>query len=244
MPVPGASPVKRNTLRQQIADALCDEVLAGRLPAGRQFTVKEIAEQYGVSATPVREALLDLCSQGLLDVEEHRGFRVHEFTIEDFRYMVDARTMVVEGVFRHYVDQTLRAMTPQALASVRRRAQEAERAARSGDLDVLIGYDLRFWREICGLVGNPYVLDFLQRLRVQTWVFTVPYLRRVPDLRGMLWAGHRELMEAVTRGDPEDSERLISAYNAHFRALIEQLVAGEETRSRTEPGAGPGADSP
>ena len=75
MPVPGTSPVKRSTLRQQIADALCDEVLAGRLPAGRQFTVKEIADQYGVSATPVREALLDLCSQGLLDVEQHRGFR-------------------------------------------------------------------------------------------------------------------------------------------------------------------------
>ncbi|ASQ95988.1 GntR family transcriptional regulator [Streptomyces sp. 11-1-2] len=230
MPVPGASPVKRNTLRQQIADALCDEVLAGRLPAGRQFTVKEIAQQYGVSATPVREALLDLCSQGLLDVEEHRGFRVHDFTIDDFRHMVDARTMVVEGVFRHYVE--LKAMTPQVLASVRRRAEEAERAARSGDLDILIGYDLRFWREICGLVGNPYVSDFLQRLRVQTWVFTVPYLRRVPDLRGQLWTGHSELTAAVTRGDPHDSERLIVAYNAHFRALIERLVEREESRAQ------------
>ena len=57
----------RNTLRQQIADALRDEVLAGRLQPGQQFTVKEIAEQYGVSATPVREALVDLSAQGLLD---------------------------------------------------------------------------------------------------------------------------------------------------------------------------------
>ncbi|WP_055545573.1 GntR family transcriptional regulator [Streptomyces sp. NBRC 110028] len=226
MPVPGTSPVKRNTLRQQIADALCDEVLAGRLPAGRQFTVKEMADHYGVSATPVREALLDLCSQGLLDVEEHRGFKVHEFTIKDFRHMVDARNMVVEGLFRRAVEQTLSTMNPQSLASVRRRAEAAERAARAGDLDILIGYDLRFWREICGLVGNPYITDFLQRLRMQTWVFTVPYLRRVPDLRGELWAGHCELTTAVTRGDPTASERLISAYNAHFRALIERLVTG------------------
>ncbi|MEU5615094.1 GntR family transcriptional regulator [Streptomyces sparsogenes] len=226
MPVPGTSPVKRNTLRQQIAEALCDEVLAGRLPAGRQFTVKEMADQYGVSATPVREALLDLCSQGLLDVEEHRGFKVHEFTFEDFRHMLNARNMVVEGVFRQCVEDTLRSMTPQALASVRRRAEEAERAARSGDLDILIGYDLRFWRELCGLVGNPYILDFLQRLRVQSWVFTVPYLRRVPDLRGQLWAGHGELTAAVTRGDAEASERLIAAYNAHSLALIERLVTG------------------
>ncbi|MFI0817287.1 GntR family transcriptional regulator [Streptomyces sp. NPDC021098] len=224
MPVPGTSPVKRNTLRQQIADALCDEVLAGRLPAGRQFTVKEMADHYGVSATPVREALLDLCSQGLLDVEEHRGFKVHEFTIKDFRHMVDARNMVVEGLFRHAVEQTLSTMNPQSLASVRRRAEAAERAARGGDLDIFIGYDLRFWREICGLVGNPYITDFLQRLRMQTWVFTVPYLRRVTDLRGELWAGHCELTAAVTRRDPKTSERLIAAYNAHFRALIERLV--------------------
>jgi DNA-binding GntR family transcriptional regulator len=200
-------------------------MLAGRLPAGRQFTVKEVADQYGVSATPVREALLDLCSQGLLDVEEHRGFRVHEFTIEDFRHMVEARTLVVEGLFRHSVDRALDCLTPQKLASVRRRAEEAERAARSGDLDILIGYDLRFWGEISILVGNPYIFEFLQRLRAQTWIFTVPYLRRVPDLRGKLWARHCELTEAVARSDPEAGEALIAAYNEDFRAMIEQLVA-------------------
>src|ERR1051325_1486972 len=78
----------RSTPRQQIADALRDEVLAGRLQPGKEFTVKEIAEQYGVSATPVREALVDLCAQGLLDVEPHRGSKVHAFTSYDFRAMV------------------------------------------------------------------------------------------------------------------------------------------------------------
>ena len=72
----GNGAVTRSTLRQQIADALRDEVLAGRLQPGQEFTVKEIAEQYGVSATPVREALVDLSAQGLLDADQHRGFRV------------------------------------------------------------------------------------------------------------------------------------------------------------------------
>jgi DNA-binding GntR family transcriptional regulator len=225
MPVPGTTPVKRNTLRQQIADALSDEVVAGRLPAGRHFTVKEMADQYGVSATPVREALLDLCSQGLLDVEEHRGFRVHEFTLQDFRHMVEARTLIIEGLFRHSIETAKETLSQPVLNSLRRRADEAERAARGGDLDILIGYDMRFWGEICGLSGNPYILDFTQRLRAQTWVFTVPYLRRVPDLRGRLWAAHGELMEYVTRSDSEEAERLIGEYNQHFGALIEELVA-------------------
>lgn len=80
MPRLGHVAVTRSTLRQQIADALRDEVLAGRLQPGQEFTVKEIADQYGVSATPVREALVDLSAQGLLDADQHRGFRVHEYS--------------------------------------------------------------------------------------------------------------------------------------------------------------------
>ncbi|MFF4157066.1 GntR family transcriptional regulator [Streptomyces sp. NPDC001678] len=224
--MPGSEAVKRTTLRSQIAEALRDEVIAGRLPSGRQFTVKEIAEQYGVSATPVREALLDLCSQGLLDVELHRGYRVREFSHADFRDMIEARTLVVEGMFRRSVEQALDTATPEALASVRRRADEAARAALAGDLDILIGYDLRFWREMAGLVGNPYISDFLDRLRVQSWIFTVPLLRHLGDLRGRLWHRHAELAEAIACRDVERAQRIVAAYNRHTLELIEALNQG------------------
>lgn len=224
--------ITRSTLRSQIASALRDEVLAGRLPAGQHFTVKEIADQYGVSATPVREALADLAAQGLLDVEQHRGFRVHQFSLQDFRNMIEARTLVIEGVFRRSV-LTSPGRAPgslgsgRAVASIRRRAEAAQRAALAGELDVLIGYDLRFWRELSALVSNPCVADFLDRLRVQCWVYGVPYLRREPDLAGWLWAGHGELVDAVERCDLDGAERIVAAYNAHWLALIEKLVSNE-----------------
>lgn len=50
--ISGNGAVTRSTLRQQIADALREEVLSGRMEPGQEFTVKEIADQYGVSATP------------------------------------------------------------------------------------------------------------------------------------------------------------------------------------------------
>ncbi|MBZ4019826.1 GntR family transcriptional regulator [Streptomyces purpurogeneiscleroticus] len=221
-PVSGV--IQRSTLRQQIADALRDEVLAGRLPAGRQFTVKEIAEQYGVSATPVREALLDLAAQGLLDVEQHRGFCVHTFTAADYRAMVEARTLVVEGVFRTSAEELARSVTSDMLVSLRRRAEEAERYARCGDLDVLIGYDLRFWREFGNLVGNSYIADFLDRMRIQGWVFAVPMLRDKADLREHLWQGHQELAAAVVHRDLVTAQRLVREYNAHSLALVENLA--------------------
>ncbi|WP_407551697.1 GntR family transcriptional regulator [Streptomyces sp. Pv4-95] len=212
--------IRRSTLRQQIADALRDELLAGRLPSGHPFTVKEIAEQYGVSATPVREALLDLCAQGLLDVEQHRGFKVHAFSADDFRAMVEARTLIIEGIFRGGAEQALRQVPPEVLVSVRRRADEAERAARAGDLDVLIGYDLRFWRELSSIVGNPYITDFLDRVRIQTWMFAVPLLRCEDDLKGHLWHHHGELADALVRYDLPAAQRLIAEYNEHSLALV------------------------
>ncbi|MFJ6729547.1 GntR family transcriptional regulator [Streptomyces sp. NPDC091281] len=227
----GHGAVTRSTLRQQIADALRDEVLAGRLQAGREFTVKEIAEQYGVSATPVREALVDLSAQGLLEADQHRGFRVHEYSVEDFRGMVEARRLITEGMFlalddgrQPYQDLTDPRVAA-AVAGVRRRGEEAQRAATAGDLTVLIGYDLRFWRELSALFGNPYLTDFLHRLRVQTWVCLVQHLRVLHEVRGHLWSGHTELVEALYVRDTSTARRIIDAYNAHSVALIERLAA-------------------
>ncbi|MEV5534376.1 GntR family transcriptional regulator [Streptomyces prunicolor] len=227
----GSGAVTRSTLRQQIADALRDEVLAGRLQPGQEFTVKEIAEQYGVSATPVREALVDLSAQGLLEADQHRGFRVHEYSVTDHRGMIEARALVTEGMFMalmegHPVfDRTEDPRTVAALAGVRRRGEEAQRAADAGDLTVLIGYDLRYWRELSTMFGNPYLGDFLHRLRVQSWVCTVQHLRRLSDLRGRLWSEHTELVDALARRDTLAARSIVLAYNTHSLDLIERLAA-------------------
>ncbi|MEV6795177.1 GntR family transcriptional regulator [Streptomyces sp. NPDC051320] len=225
MPASGA--VTRSTLRQQIADALRDEVLAGRLQPGEEFTVKQIAEGYGVSATPVREALVDLSAQGLLDSDQHKGFRVHEFSVDDYCGMVEARSLVVDGIFRNL---THRGVCREPLLSVRRRAEEAGQASRSGNLDILIGYDLRFWRELAALTGNRYIADFLHRLRVQCWVFAVPYLRGRTDLSDGLWQGHEQLADAVVHGDADTAHAVIRESNAHGLAWAKKL------RDLTTPG--------
>ncbi|MET9320741.1 GntR family transcriptional regulator [Streptomyces sp. NPDC003038] len=213
--MPGSGAVTRNTLRQQIADALRDEVLAGRMPPGTEFTVKQIAEQYEVSATPVREALVDLSAQGLLELIQHRGFRVRAYSVDDFRGMIEARSLVVDGIFRRLAERGTAPGAGEKLVSVRRRAEEARRAAQSGSLEVLIGYDLRFWRELGGLVGNAYISEFLHRIRVQCWVFAVPHLQRDPQLRAALWDGHGALVDAVTLADADEVRRIVQEYNQH-----------------------------
>ncbi|MBU7597491.1 GntR family transcriptional regulator [Streptomyces sp. P38-E01] len=216
--------ITRSTLRQQVADALREEVLAGRLSAGTGFTVKEIAQQYGVSATPVREALLDLTAQGLLDADQHRGFRVHRFGDADYDQMVRARSIIVEGVFAQLErSRTMRDF--RCTEAIRRRAEASRRAALAGELDVLIGYDLRFWRELAEIIGNPYVADVLERVRIHSWVYAVPRLRAQADLRGLLWAGHLDLFDAVHERDLDRARRVLGEYHAHCLALLNGLPA-------------------
>ena len=240
----GNGAVTRSTLRQQLADALRDEVLAGRLQPGQEFTVKEIAEQYGVSATPVREALVDLSAQGLLDAAQHRGFAVRAYSPADHRSMLQARALVTDGIFRRLTatgfDPDADPRTAGTLAGVRRRGEEARRAAAAGDLGVLVGYDVRFWRELGELYGNVHLTDFLHRLRVQTWACTVQLLRRTgatggppdpgrppgaPVPHGLFWTGYTDLVDALARRDPAGAHAVVTAYDTHSLALLERLAA-------------------
>jgi DNA-binding GntR family transcriptional regulator len=225
MPASGA--VTRHTLRQQIADALRDEVLAGRLLPGQEFTVKQIAEQYGVSATPVREALVDLSAQDLLDSDQHRGFRVHRFSVEDFRGMVEARSLIVDGVFRTMEGGLAARAQGEVLVSVRRRAEESARAARAGELDILIGYDLRFWRELGSLIANKYVSDFLHRIRLQAWAFAVPFLRSDPAGGEWLWSGHGQLVDALNLGDMSAARAVLAEYNEYCLKWADRVESSQ-----------------
>ncbi|MFI6154258.1 GntR family transcriptional regulator [Kitasatospora sp. NPDC051170] len=223
--------IQRNSLREQIAGALREEMMAGRLAAGRNFTVKEIAELYGVSATPAREALVDLGAQGLLRAEHHRGYTVPELSWSDFLEIFESRVLITDSFHRQFA--TGRAMPDVSrLSSLRRRADAAQRAARSGNLDVMVGCDRRFWQEVASLLGNRRIADYLDWLRVQSWMFAARYLREMPVLGGVCWDRQVELVDAIGAGDLPGAHRIICEYNLFTVRLLAGL-AGEPLESVT-----------
>lgn len=225
----GRFPIQRNSLREQIAGALREEMMAGRLAAGSDFTVKEIAELYGVSATPAREALVDLAAQGILRTEHHRGFTVPVLTWADFLEVFEARTMITDSAFRQLASRA-RQYDWSRLPSLRRRADAAARAARSGQLDVLVGCDRRFWQEIAGFLENQRIADYLDWLRVQSWMFAAPYLRAREELAGVCWERHDELVDLIESQDLAGTWQLVNDYNLSTVRLLAELT-GESLES-------------
>jgi DNA-binding GntR family transcriptional regulator len=72
--------------------------------------------------------------------------------------------------------------------------------------------------------GNPHLSEFLDRVRTQAWIYAVPHLRSLPDLAGVCWAGHVELVDAVAARDTAEALRLTKEHHTHTRALIEKLA--------------------
>lgn len=217
-------PIQRNSLREQIAEALLEEMMAGRLPAGRNFTVKEVADLYGVSATPAREAMVDLAAQGLLRTEHNRGFTVPVFTWHDFLEIFEARTLLTDSAMRRIAVAPPVRCDWSRLPSLRRRADAAVRASRAGQLDVLVGCDVRFWQETAALLGNARISEYLGRLRVQTWMFAAPHLRRAADRGLTCWDRHTDLVDRIEARDLPGAHQLLNDYNLCTIELLAGLT--------------------
>ncbi len=81
-------------LRDQVADAVRAALIAGELRPGVVYSAPRLAAELGVSATPVREAMLDLAREGLVEAVRNKGFRITELTDRDLDEYTDIRTLI------------------------------------------------------------------------------------------------------------------------------------------------------
>jgi len=158
-------------------------------------------------------------------MEHNRGFTVPRLGWTDFVDIVEARTLVADGLFRR-LGSRLDCIDWDRLPALERRADAAARAARAGQLDVLVGCDRRFWSELARLVGNPKVTGYLDWLRVQYWIFAAPYLRGRPDIADFCWSGHQELAASLVGRDRAAVHRMLIDYNRDSVAQM-AVLCGE-----------------
>ncbi|HEU0041968.1 MAG TPA: GntR family transcriptional regulator, partial [Jiangellaceae bacterium] len=85
---------QRTSLREQVADALRAAVVSGDMKPGQVYSAPALAARFGVSATPVREAMLDLAKQGLVEVVRNKGFQVTQMSNADLDHITEIRLLL------------------------------------------------------------------------------------------------------------------------------------------------------
>ncbi|MFF7250582.1 GntR family transcriptional regulator [Embleya sp. NPDC008237] len=218
-PIGAGAPLRRTSLRQEIAEVLSDDLVTGRLAAGTSLTVNETAQRFGVSATPVREALIQLAAQGLLLGGHHRGFQVCTFTWTDFAEIVESRRLL--GV--PLIGRVARTAPEEAMPALCALGDRLDAARWNGDVSEVALLDRRFFAELGRWSGNRRLADVLAVLRVQAWMYIVPYLRDAPPTASG-WGRYRELADKVARRDAEAAMALMRDYTSVGRRLARELA--------------------
>jgi DNA-binding GntR family transcriptional regulator len=204
----------RQSLREQVANGLRAAIVAGQMRPGVLYSVPTLAERFAVSVTPVREAMLDLAKEGLVDPVRNKGFRVTELADEDLDNITELRALIeVPTVARLAVD-----MAAEEVESLRELAQAIVDSAAEGDLIGYLEADRRFHLQLLGLAGNPRLVEVVSRLRSQTRLYGLDQLVQQDRLTASA-AEHHELLDALHAHDPEWAETVMRRHIRHVRGI-------------------------
>jgi DNA-binding GntR family transcriptional regulator len=208
------SAIRADSLREQVSRALEAALVAGELQAGLIYSAPALAERLGVSATPVREAMLDLVKDGFVEVVRNKGFRVLEISESELDQISQIR-LLLEVPSAAQAAAVLTQPKFELLATL---AEEITVAASRGDLIRYLDADRRFHVELISALGNPRLTELVDRLRRQTRLYGLDDLAR----SGRLIASaheHQQLLLTLQAGDADATTRLMSAHIGHTRGL-------------------------
>jgi DNA-binding GntR family transcriptional regulator len=203
-------------MRQQIHSQIKAMLISGELAPGELCSVYQLAEMFGVSRTPVREALLQLTREGLLQVERNRGFRVVVSSPEDLDNISEIRMLLEVPAMVKVAN-----LQPPPVQQFERARAIYERmlaAAKQRDLRKFIQADTDFHLHLISLTGNKRLTALLSDLRDHMHLPGLQRLARQSDGLDVSTKEHLLLLEALERGDKKTVAEIARAHIGRTRA--------------------------
>jgi DNA-binding GntR family transcriptional regulator len=202
------------SLRERAGLAIRASIITGELRPGEIYPISYFATRLGVSATPVREALLDLAGDGLIEVAPNRGFRVTELSEHDLDEIFQVRLLLEVPS----VAQVVGRLHEEEEASCRELARQSEACAAEGDLVGFLEYDRAFHAALLSPLENQRLVATMNRLRDQARLRALPSLARSEQLVASAHE-HAKLLDAVVVGDRDAAQGVIRLHLEHTRGL-------------------------
>jgi len=204
-------------LRDQVYAALRAMLHEGTFPVER-IAEEELAAQLDVSRTPIREALFQLCREGVL-VDTGRGYKMPDLSADDMRELMEFRLLVEPSLGRFVVE---RATPKQAKALEKDVAAEAA-AARSANSASFISANSRFRDHFLEASGNKRIAQMMGILDLQIARLRQRSLNQ-PEHRATTLKYHKAFLDALGKRDAEAGAeaivKLLRAAQAHYEQIF------------------------
>ena len=196
---------------------LKDEIRSNRMPPGFQAPEPEIALQLGMSRTPVREALIRLEAEGLVELIPRRGARVLPIKAEDMSEIYEILTALEPDAAANLA---ARRPTEKELKPLEDATAEMEAALAEDDLDAWADADDRFHHHLLALHGNRRLQGFVTALYDQAHRARIVTLR-MRETPTKSTEEHRKILEHLRAGNADATRH---AFRAHRRRAAEELL--------------------
>ena len=209
---------------ESLREALEELIAVGELPPGTHLDETELAARFGVSRTPIREALIQLASEGVIDIRPRRGAIVAQASparlVEMFEVMAELEAMCARLAARR--------MTPADHLALAEAHHACEAARDAVDPDAYYYRNETFHRTIYAASRNQFLTEEAERLHRRLR----PYRRlqlRVRDRVATSYSEHDAIVRALQAGDAERSAQLarehVLVQGQRFADLIASLSA-------------------
>ncbi len=190
--------------------ALRARVVSGAVPGGTMLSEGEVADQLGMSRTPVREAFLRLQAEGWMQLFPKRGALVRPIEPDELAEVVEARHLVESAAVRTITADD--GATTALVEGLRGLVAAQRAAAESADLDTFALLDVTFHQTIADAGGNSILTAFYSSLRDRQHRITARTVRAGQDRVEAILAQHTELVDLVGAGDAAGFEAALAAH--------------------------------
>ncbi|MFC7405885.1 GntR family transcriptional regulator [Georgenia alba] len=205
----------RASLKDQALAVIRESMLAGDIRPGETYSAASMAARLGTSNGPVREAMLTLVEQGIMQVVPNVGFQVTPLTDADLDEIYDLRLMLEVPAMRRLAGQGVAGRDAEA----REHAERCARAAAEGDVRAFITADRDFHLTVLGLLGNARLTKFVETLRDQTRLYGLN-LAGAEKLR----ASAAELVELLDALEARDADRAEAVMTSHLEQVRDEWI--------------------
>lgn len=213
-------------LERRVYEMLRSEIVSGGLPPGEPLVEARIAEEFGVSKTPVREALIRLQRDGLVEIEPYRGARVVQPSERDVMEISELRLSIESYIARDLAERR----PPEVIEALERSIVESRAALQAGKQEEFLTQLQAFSDILAGACANSRMVKILSDLRSALQVIGGSSLR-APGREERSIGEHEAILEAIRAGDPDAAA---AATAAHIRSIErDSLQLGTEALAET-----------
>jgi len=191
-------------------------ILTGKIPVGTRLVESALAEEMGVSRTPVREALRKLDLEELVHCIPRVGYMVNDMSEYDIEDLFATRTAIEQLAAGWAVER----ISPEELVMLGKNLEKTDQILKNGSTRKMIDLDSEFHEILCRASRSRRVYQISQLLREHMLKFRMTCLH-LPEIARKARDGHHEIFEAI---QSKDSRRLSQALRSHMGETKKDIV--------------------